>query len=205
MSGLTYTRPRRRRVRWGSVANRPNYEQNAAACRWRPEIDIYSAGHRYRVLAAFTGSERNYSFAQIRRRAKWNLTLDPMGLHLGYPSCKGSMQSNCNGESKLCKYFELTEKTLQCQFQAIPSQRKSNFAEQHPRRSLTQQPLFTAHPGFLFPRLPLWFCRALSSRFSPLFLPLLFPQRELCDCGFRILRPENSTCSKMVRRQVSEL
>lgn len=107
-SGLTYMRPRRRRVQWGSVANRPNYEQNAAACRRRPEIDIYSAGHRYRVLTAFTGSERNYSFAQIRRRAKWNLTLDPTGLHLGYPSCKGSMQRNCKGESKLCRYFELT-------------------------------------------------------------------------------------------------
>lgn len=144
-------------MQWGSVANTPNYEQNAAAGRRRPEIDIYSAGHRYRVLTAFTGSERNYSFAQIRRRAKWNLTLDPMGL-LGYASCKGSMQRNCKGESKLCRYLELTEKTLQCQFQDIPSQGKNNFAQQHPRSSLTQQPLFTAHPGFLFPRLPLWFC-----------------------------------------------
>lgn len=107
--------------------------QLRAECGSVQEIDIYSAGHRYRVLTAFTGSEQNYSFAQIRRCAKWDLTLDPTGLHLGYPSCKGSMQRNCKGESKLCRYFELTEKTLQCQFQAIPSQGKRNFAQQHPR------------------------------------------------------------------------
>lgn len=131
-SGLTYTRPRRRRVQWGSAASRPNYKQNATACRRRPEIDIYSAGHRYRMVTAFTSSEQNYSFAQIRRHVELNSKstgfIPKRSLLLRIHPVKDPCSAFAEGSQNFATYFGLSEKTLQCQIQAIPFQGKCQFA-----------------------------------------------------------------------------
>lgn len=158
--GKCYTAGREQRA---PVANRPNYELNAAAGGgggWGGDRYLPQRGTGVAFSLVFTGRERNHCFAQIRRPAKRNSAPNPLGPHHASGPCGGSTQRSCKGESKLCGYFGLAgENSSVVKLRAVRTAASALISDAAAAVYSSSRLLTPPSPPTLpTPRLPLWLC-----------------------------------------------